>query len=116
MSDNFTDEEMRALIEWKASGGDHHGPNVETVTMPLAKYVAFRIQLLQAQSLAARVAPNPCTTDDAPQLDRGIVMLLGWPKDRPKFYVDILYPNSTRIDESFDYIPLYGLADAGSSP
>lgn len=26
---------------WRAHGGDQHGPNVETVTMPLHKFFGF---------------------------------------------------------------------------
>lgn len=32
--------------EWRAAGGDIHGPNVETVTMPEADYFKFRRSLL----------------------------------------------------------------------
>jgi hypothetical protein len=38
-------EHQVLLAEWKAAGGSHHGPNVETVTMPLVDYIKFRAAL-----------------------------------------------------------------------
>ena len=46
--DGMTLEQV--LAEWVAAGGSHHGPNVETVTMPLSDYVSFRNSHLAAQS------------------------------------------------------------------
>lgn len=40
----MTDEMIRT--EWRESGGDIHGPNVETVTMPEAKYFDMRRRIL----------------------------------------------------------------------
>jgi hypothetical protein len=41
---------------------------------------------------------------------RVVFAYLGWPKNRQKFYLDILYPGTTRINDEYDYSPLYGPA------
>lgn len=38
-------EHQALLSEWLLAGGQHHGPNVETVTMPLADYIMLRAKL-----------------------------------------------------------------------
>lgn len=43
MTTKINGTEMRA--EWIAAGGEIHGPNVETVTMPEADYFRFRVSL-----------------------------------------------------------------------
>lgn len=42
--------------EWYESGGDIHGPNVETVTMPERSYFKFRRALSGALNAAERQA------------------------------------------------------------
>lgn len=44
--DGMTLEQV--IAEWVFAGGSHHGPNVETVTMPLSDYVRFRNALQAA--------------------------------------------------------------------
>lgn len=53
----MTMDKNEVLQEWVAGGGSHHGPNVETVTMPLADYVRFRAALReQPEAVLATLA------------------------------------------------------------
>jgi hypothetical protein len=46
---------------------------------------------------------------------RPVFAYLGWPKNRERFHLDIIYPGTTRIDDEYDYRPLYGPPDPAQS-
>lgn len=62
----LSDDELRA--EWLAAGGEIHGPNVETVSMPEAKYFELRRRAGHEAAQAAHGLPGrvlPCDSGDA---------------------------------------------------
>lgn len=56
----YGEDALRA--EWRAAGGEIHGPNVETVTMPEADYFRFRSAL--ATTGKQQVGENPAWRDE----------------------------------------------------
>jgi hypothetical protein len=60
-----TDDELRQM--WRGAGGEFHGPNVETGTMPEAALLPFLRKLVTVE----RIASELCDALDAREADIG---------------------------------------------
>lgn len=71
----MTEAEFEELDrEWREAGGSMHGPNVETVTMPLVAWIAMRRQLVGGW--------RPIS--EAPTVGREMILLLVPPSRFPQ--------------------------------
>lgn len=62
---------------WREHGGDQHGPNVETVTMPLANFHGFCAALLAASKVRENSRGEAANGGDCGRLETAIYDALG---------------------------------------
>lgn len=72
VAEPIPDELLR--MEWRIAGGNFHGPNIETVTMPEADYFKFR------RSLDVTAAPAVVVDEVKELIDLTKLKTTCWPK------------------------------------